>query len=141
MTEKHYISVILPLKLEWEPCYWTSENVEKGDRVRVNFAGKEYIGVVRSTDAAPEIHAKRIREIVFVEREMEKILPEEIELWERVAEYYMCSVGDAQEGQSPLDKDCHNDVQTRVISHRTHSDRLLCDGDSRKFHRWFRTRL
>ncbi len=50
MSEKSYISVILPLKLEWEPCYALNSesenkgyeaqeeiNVELGTRVRVRF--------------------------------------------------------------------------------------------------------
>ena len=86
MTQRHYISVILPLKLEWEPCYWTTEALTAGERVRVNFAGKEYIGVVQGTDATPEIDVRRIREIIRVERDMERIFPEEIEFWKRVAE-------------------------------------------------------
>ena len=43
MQEKRYIQVILPLRLEWEPCYCldgadTSVKVQIGDRVRVVFA-------------------------------------------------------------------------------------------------------
>ena len=40
MDRKRFISVILPLKLEWEPCYWVKDGLEVrvGDRVRVEFA-------------------------------------------------------------------------------------------------------
>ena len=92
MTQRYYISVILPLRLEWAPCYWTTEKMNIGDRVRVNFAGKEYIGVVQGIDTVPEIDEGRIREIVKIEKDMERILTKEIELWKRVAEYYLCSV-------------------------------------------------
>ena len=45
MHEANYISVILPLKLEREPCYALPEGmephmVETGDRVKVVFANK-----------------------------------------------------------------------------------------------------
>ena len=73
MTGRIFIQVILPLRLEWEPFYYQEielsesagdasglfpvtstgsvterdkEQVRVGDRVRVNFAGKEYVGVV-----------------------------------------------------------------------------------------------
>ena len=47
-----YIQVILPLRLEWEPCYRLPEGTEVrvGDRVRVLFARKEYVGAVSAVD-------------------------------------------------------------------------------------------
>ena len=68
MKERFYISVILPLKLEWIPCYWTSENVEVGNRVRVAFAGKEYVGVVGKVGVTPDIAPEKVREVISIER-------------------------------------------------------------------------
>ena len=104
MQEKHYISVILPLKLEWTPCYWTSELVQTGSRVRVIFATKEYVGVVEKTDITPDIEENRILQITSIEHDMEKVLPEEIELWRRVAEYYLCTIGEVYKAAYPLSK-------------------------------------
>ena len=104
MKERFYISVILPLKLEWIPCYWTSENVEVGCRVKVAFAGKEYVGVVEKTGITPDIDPKKVREVVSVEWEMERVLAEEIELWKRVAEYYMCTIGEVYKAAYPVSK-------------------------------------
>ena len=87
MQKRRYISVILPLKLEWLPCYWTDEDIEVGDRVTVSFAGKEYTGVVARTDAVPDIAEEKIRKVGRVERDMERILGTEIELWQKVADY------------------------------------------------------
>ena len=42
MENRSYIQVIIPLKLEWEPFYVASEEVNVGDRVRVVFSNKEY---------------------------------------------------------------------------------------------------
>ena len=91
MTGKRYISVILPLKLEWEPCYSTVSELKIGDRVRVLFSGKEYIGVVSASGIKPDISPEKIRPIVSEERSLENILPQEIELWKKVAQYYMCT--------------------------------------------------
>ena len=114
MRETRYISVILPLKLEWEPCYSIPQeesptdmdipDIEKGDRVRVSFAGKEYIGVVSDTDITPETDIKKIRSIKSVERDMDKVFPEEIDLWRQVADYYLCTVGEVYKAAYPIGK-------------------------------------
>ena len=124
MSLKRYISVILPLKLEWEPCYWVSseretpdqvgvetgteiENVpeaEVGQRVRVKFAGKEYVGVISGVDVVPEINLEKVLPVLEVETAMEKVLKEEIALWRRVAEYYMCTVGEVYKAAYPSSK-------------------------------------
>ena len=56
MASSRYISVILPLKLEWEPYYALPEGIEAsvGERVKVIFAGKEYTGVISGIDITPE---------------------------------------------------------------------------------------
>ena len=109
MSEICYISVIIPLKLEWEPCYSVvhagqETDIKIGDRVRVIFAGKEYIGVVSSTDCVPETDASRIKNILSVERHLDSIFPEEIELWRQVADYYMCTVGEVYKAAYPTHK-------------------------------------
>ena len=124
MSQKRYISVILPLKLEWEPCYWVSSEreipdqignetgteignvpeAEVGQRVRVKFAGKEYIGVISEVDVVPEINLEKVLPVLEVETAMEKVLKEEIALWRRVAEYYMCTVGEVYKAAYPSSK-------------------------------------
>ena len=149
MAMRTYISVILPLKLEWEPCYALQaetegmphretagdrvaaediatvgdrvtvgdkaqvgeekaqvhgEKVQVGDRVKVVFAGKGYTGVVSCVGIEPETELHKIKEIVSVERGLERIREEEIELWRRVAEYYMCSVGEVYKAAYPARK-------------------------------------
>ena len=104
MTEKRYISVILPLKLEWEPCYSTTSDLETGDRVRVLFSGKEYIGVVSGTDIVTEIDPKKIRPVISFESSLSRILKEEIELWRKVSHYYMCTIGEVYKAAYPAGK-------------------------------------
>ena len=79
-------------------------DIGKGDRVRVSFAGKEYIGVVSDTDITPETDIKKIRSIKSVERDMDKVFPEEIDLWRQVADYYLCTVGEVYKAAYPQRK-------------------------------------
>ncbi len=104
MTMKRYISVILPLRLEWEPCYSVPEEIvriQTGDRVKVRFANKEYCGVVSRTDIIPETDPRKIKPIICIEEGIGRILPEEITLWRAVADYYLCSIGEVYKAAYP----------------------------------------
>ena len=83
MERRTYIYVILPLKLEWEPCYVLPEGMSVcvGDRVKAPCAGKTYNGVVSAVGIEPTIEEIRIKEIISVESGLEKIREEEIALW------------------------------------------------------------
>lgn len=91
---KRYVQVIVPLHLEWEPWYSHEEELRVGQRVVVKVARREYIAVVSSTGGMPDIDPSRILPITRVETELEPILPDEIEFWRFIADYYMCTVGD-----------------------------------------------
>ena len=69
MRQGRFISVILPLKLEWEPCYCVPEGMEvsAGDRVKVVFAGRTYLGVVSGTDIEPQTDPSKIKEVLSLE--------------------------------------------------------------------------
>ncbi len=104
MAKERYISVILPLRLEWEPCYSLPQgigDIVTGDRVKVRFANKEYCGVVSSTDIIPETDREKIRPIISIEDGIGRIRQEEIALWRAVAEYYMCSIGEVYKAAYP----------------------------------------
>ena len=106
MQNRRYISVILPLKIEWEASYYVSsdEKICVGDRVRVMFANRKYIGVVSGVDIQPDIDLSKVLPVVEIEREMETILPEEIALWRMVADYYLCSIGEVYKAAYPAEK-------------------------------------
>ncbi len=95
MSETRYISVIVPLKLEWEPVYALPKGVRvrPGDRVRIKFAGGEYVAAVSGTDISPTTGEDKIRCIEEV-LEGRRISAEEIGFWRQVASYYMCTVGE-----------------------------------------------
>jgi len=122
METKEYISVILPLKLEWTPHYYTKEEVQTGDRVRVTFAKKEYVGVVDSIVTSPEVEPEKIKEIISVERNLERIFKEEIKLWKKVAEYYLCSIGEVYKAAYPYRKtnieQAHAESRRKVYQRR-----------------------
>ena len=131
MERACYISVILPLKLEWEPCYackegapWTE--IQIGDRVKVKFAFHEYVGVVSGVDIHPEIDPERIQTIISVESRLERVLPEEIALWREVADYYMCSVGEVYKAAYPAMKTSLEESRaTAMLKAQMRRERLL----------------
>ena len=86
MENSSFIQVIIPLKLEWEPCYATHQDLKVGDRVRVMFSNKEYVAVVSAVDIQPDVALSRIKPIIRVEEDMEEVRIEEIALWRQVAE-------------------------------------------------------
>lgn len=109
MLKSCYISVILPLKLEWEPAYAlpdgiTPEMVKVGDRVKVIFANREYSGVISTVGIKPDTAHERIKPVLSFERDLESIHPKEIELWRSVADYYLCSIGEVYKAAYPYGK-------------------------------------
>ena len=105
MDERRYIRVILPLKLDWEPCYWTDDaGLTAGMRVSVLFAGRRYVGVVSAVDVAPETEISRIRQAGERVARLPDVSEREIAFWRCVAEYYLCSVGEVYKAAYPTFK-------------------------------------
>lgn len=133
MKRTIYISVILPLKLEWEPCYSLPEDIQEispGDRVRVRFANKIYCGVVSDVDITPETDKSKIRSIITIEHNLEKIFQEEIALWRNVAEYYMCSIGEVYKAAYPQGKldleEAHAEALQRMNARKERILQSMC---------------
>lgn len=107
MEGRIFISVILPLRLEWEPCYAVEgdgSGIVVGDRVRVDFAGRNYVGVVSGVGIEPYADVTKIKTAVKDTAGMGRVLPEEIELWRMVADYYLCTVGEVCKAAYPVGK-------------------------------------
>jgi len=95
MDESLFIQVILPLKLEWEPYYLAETPVAVGDRVKVEFAGKDYVAVVSAARVTPpEQLVDRILYIKAIVRDVPPVFPEEITFWRAMATYYLCTIGE-----------------------------------------------
>lgn len=116
MADSTYIQVILPLRLEWEPCYRVPEGttVRIGDRVRVLFARKEYVGAVSAVGVQPQTDENRILPILAAEEGLPKVLPEEIKFWRAVSDYYLCSIGEVYKAAYPALKIDQEEVEARV---------------------------
>ena len=119
MSKKIFIQVILPLRLEWEPFYYLDgEAVCVGDRVRVNFAGKEYVGVVSVMDAGKQAEAMgivdRVKPIAGMAEGLEPVSVEEITLWRQIAEYYLCTVGEVYKAAYPAQKVAEEEALARM---------------------------
>ena len=104
MEGLHYIQVLVPLRLEWIPCYASAEPLEPGQRVTVSFANRSYAGVVWRKDATPEIEASRIRKVLKINTELPSISQEELTFWEFLSTYYLCSPGEVFKAAYPSGK-------------------------------------
>lgn len=150
MPNTPFIQVILPLKLAWEPFYrlpralTTGEQNEQfrketagdgqcgqqtagnamevriGDRVRVNFSGKEYVGVISAMTAeALDANGQPVREVKEIEgvaEGLEPVTAEEIRLWRQVADYYLCTVGEVFRAAYPAMKVAGEAVEARKMA-------------------------
>ncbi|MBO4469058.1 MAG: hypothetical protein J5740_01595 [Bacteroidales bacterium] len=97
-----YIQVCLPLRLEWNPWYSTTEEVHVGQRVSVRFARKPYVGVVVSVGGQPDV--KNVFAIDSADTGLEDISEAEMKLWEFVSSYYMCTLGEVYKVAYPIAK-------------------------------------
>lgn len=107
--KRRYASVILPVKYGGEISYILPAifQASVGSRVRVDLAGKIYQGVISRimgqeevpafTPDGKEIHYKSILDV----EQLPPILPAEMLLWENVARYYLCSVGEVFKAAYP----------------------------------------
>lgn len=93
------------------------EQVRVGDRVWVNFAGKEYVGVVSMADAGKQAEemgiVDKVKPILGMAEGLEPVTKEEIELWRQIAEYYLCTVGEVYKAAYPAQKVEKEVVQAR----------------------------
>ncbi len=115
-NDRKYISVLLPLKLEWAPCYEvpSGETVSAGDWVRVIFANRPYTGIILETDAAPGTDISRIKTIISVERSLAPVSAAEMKLWKMVSDYYLCTPGEVFKAAYPLMKISQQETLARM---------------------------
>jgi len=109
MPTKRFIQLILPIRIGWEPYYALEEGLEVkvGDRVKAEFAHREYIGVVSATDvdpAAEGIAEDSIKSILGKEENLPGISAEEIAFWRKIADYYLCTTGEVYKAAYPAER-------------------------------------
>lgn len=118
MTGRIFIKVILPLRLEWEPFYFVEGwSPRVGDRVAVDFAGKEYTAVVSDADAGREAEqtgiAAKAKKAGRTADGLEPVSLEEIALWRKISDYYLCTVGEVYKAAYPAGKVSEEAVEAR----------------------------
>ena len=126
--QKTYISVILPLKLDWEASYFVPEEmgeIKVGDRVRVIFANKKYLGVVSETNVTPNVDNSRVMSVLKIERGLRAIKEEEITLWKKIAEYYLCNIGEVYKTAYPSEKISREESHLAAIQKVENSRRKI----------------
>lgn len=104
MQGECFIQVIVPLRLEWIPWYKSPRYLEPGAKVSVVFAHRLYTGVVLKTSDRPEIDSGKIQNIVRVQDELSPVSPEELQFWEFLSGYYLCSIGEVYKAAYPAGK-------------------------------------
>lgn len=133
MPGRRCIQVILPLRLEWEPCYYCSTPAQEpaetagagtasfpaiGARVQVKFAGRSYVGVVSAVDVSPGLDPSRIETVTRLDTGLPPVSPEEISLWRFIAEYYLCTVGEVYKAAYPAQKTASEQVRLEAERRR-----------------------
>ena len=75
-----------------------------GDRVRVELAKREYLGVVSVVHADPAGLENKIVPILGPAPDIPRIHPREIAFWRSLADYYLCTVGEVYKAAYPAGK-------------------------------------
>lgn len=97
-----YIHIILPISPGFIPTYRTEVDVHRGQRVRVEFARREYIGVIDRTGVIPDIDSSRIQTVKSAETGLPDISAKELDFWHFISDYYLCPIGDVFKAACPL---------------------------------------
>lgn len=99
-----FADCIVPLPLEGVFTYGIPAHLDRmvrvGCRVNVPFGQKKQYAalVVRVHDVKPEYETKDILAVLDMER---MLLPDQLKLWQWVAEYYMCTLGEVYKAAIP----------------------------------------
>ncbi|MDB5249260.1 MAG: priA [Segetibacter sp.] len=104
VKRKLYAEVIIPLALPrnytWAIPEHLKENIHPGSRVEVQLKNKKYSGIVK------QVHSNKPqafdpREILNVLDDQPLVYQHQLQLWEWMAAYYMCSEGDVMQAALP----------------------------------------
>lgn len=134
MAEKRFITVILPIRLEWEPFYSiTDQQVGIGSRVRVTFASKTYSAIVSAINVIPTTPSEKIKPIVCTEDDLEPVSEKMILLWRQISEYYMCTIGEVYKAAFPVRKIAAEEIKARIRARKQERTAKQLDTLNKKF--------
>lgn len=97
------IDVILPLGFEGVFTYSVPPelSVEAGMRVVVPLANRQMVGVVYCEHTAPLPDSLNVRDIIEVLDHAPCVLPMQFRLWQWIADYYLCTIGQVMDAALP----------------------------------------
>lgn len=102
---KTYIQVILPVRFRDTVTYSVPDellpNLQVGSRVEVMLGYRKYKGFVEEITQTPKYDIRKIRDILSIDSEI-TATPEDIRFWRTIADYYMCSSGEALKAATPF---------------------------------------
>ena len=102
---KTYIQVILPVRFRDTVTYSVPDNLlpnlRIGSRVEVMLGYRKYKGFVEEITQTPKYDIRKIRDILSIDSEI-TATPEDIRFWRTIADYYMCSSGEALKAATPF---------------------------------------
>lgn len=133
MAEHHFAEIILPLALPGTFTYEVSKDELKqlsvGSRVTVPFGtNKLYTGIIHSFHQnKPELFkTKKIDSILDLEPLMTE---DQIRLWEWIADYYMCTLGDVYRSGFPTALKWESETMVRFTGMDEAVDEELTDSE------------
>jgi len=133
MAEKHFAEVILPLALSGTFTYHITldelSQLQVGHRVAVSFGtNKLYTGIIHSFHQnKPELYkTKPIHSILDDEPLVTK---KQIEFWEWMADYYMCTLGEVFRNAFPAGLKWESETMVKLRSEDFLIDEELCENE------------
>ena len=101
-----FADILLPLKLEgtftYRVPYEWNDAVGVGQRVAVQFGkNKLYSGLIRRIHQQPPLHASVVKYLLSIIDNQPIVNEKQFSLWEWIAKYYMCSVGEVMNAALP----------------------------------------
>ncbi len=105
MKKTFYISVILPLKLDWEALYYVeAEELTLGQRVKLSFASRVYIAIISNIYTERPVTKFKILPVIELLDTDDIISVQQLKLWRFLSEYYMCTIGEVYKCAYPSHK-------------------------------------
>ncbi len=100
------INVLLPLAVDGTFTYALSEELEGqvgvGQRVVVQFGARRfYTGIVTNVHAEPPVDGVKVKTVSETVDGAPIVLPEQLKLWDWMAQYYMCTLGEVMKAALP----------------------------------------
>ena len=117
-----YVDVILPLPLAGSFTYRLptscEDKVQMGSRVVVQFGAKRYYTaiVLRKHSDSPQGDYE-IKEVVEVLDPAPIVQPTQLKLWQWIADYYMCSIGDVYKAALPSGLKMESETVVELMPH------------------------